>query len=469
MNRTYITKLPDSSGSFLQACKIINNAGGKIIRVSYNKAVDTHFAFIEVNGSLQQHFQIQEDLIDKGFLSDKIDDTRLVLLVLKLKDKPDGLVSVLEIISQHNINISYINSIQNEAEEQSFKLGILIQNQDELKKLIKEIEAFCSVEILNYEITTKPFDGSVFYFTFTNEIKEMFHLTPEQTASFVENSNRIMQMLEEKDEAPMKTFEFIYKSARFIVDHKGDKLNPNITKTQVSPETKLYLIDVACGSNTAIFENHGKLLFIDCGFGCYKTEMLKVFHDLFPDFDRQPKSILLTHGDIDHTGLIDIFDKAYMVKSVYDNFIMEKNDKPNYREQNKLHAPYCRISKLITGYQPPSLENAEILGEKKDDEILSKVGVFDFGDLHFDVFEGRGGHVQGETVFVCNEFKFVFTGDILVNIKGFSESQREFNILAPYLMTSVNVDSKKAKQGRELLLEKYKGYTFYTAHGSPIL
>ena len=63
----------------------------------------------------------------------------------------------------------------------------------------------------------------------------------------------------------------------------------------------------------------------------------------------------------------------------------------------------------------------------------------------------------------------VFTGDIIVNIKGFSDEQREFNTLAPYLMTSVNVDSTKATANRKSLIEKYAGYKLYPAHGPAIV
>jgi hypothetical protein len=47
-------------------------------------------------------------------------------------------------------------------------------------------------------------------------------------------------------------------------------------------------------------------------------------------------------------------------------------------------------------------------------------------------------------VFICRAYGVVFTGDILVNIGGFSPERAEFNSLAPYLMTSVNVNSQKA-------------------------
>jgi len=468
MNRTYVTNMPDNSGAFLKACEVIKSNGGNIIRVSYNKTVDTHILFIEVTAEEEQHFVIQEQLIEIGYLSDKIDSTRLILIELKLPDVSGAIIPVLEVINRYNVNISYMNSHGDGSKFQAFKMGLLIEDQKEFEKLKADIYKICEVKVLDYAVSTKHLDGSVFYYTYANEMKELLNLSQTQTASFVVNSNKIMQFLEEKDESPMKTFEYIHKFAKFVVEHKGENLHPHITTTQVTPNTKLHLIEVACGSNTAIFESGKDLLFVDCGFACYKEEMLALFHQMFPDFDSCNKSIMITHGDIDHVGLLDIFEKAYMVQSCYDNFRLEQQDMPNFREQNRFHAPYCRLSKFITGYTVPSLKNAVIIGKKDDDEPLSLVGHITFGDLQFEVFEGNGGHVKGETVFVCHQPKILFSGDILVNIKGFSDEQREFNILAPYLMTSVNIDSKKAKISRELILEKYKGYTLYPAHGGPM-
>ena len=36
----------------------------------------------------------------------------------------------------------------------------------------------------------------------------------------------------------------------------------------------------------------------------------------------------------------------------------------------------------------------------------------------------------------------------LINVKGSTKEQREFNTLAPYLMQSVNMDSDRARQCR---------------------
>ena len=50
MKETFITSLADQAGAFLGAVRAITQAGANIHRVSYNKAVDTHMLFLDVEG-----------------------------------------------------------------------------------------------------------------------------------------------------------------------------------------------------------------------------------------------------------------------------------------------------------------------------------------------------------------------------------------------------------------------------------
>ena len=51
MKKTFVTTMPDRAGAFLKASRIIADLDLNITRVSYNKAIDTHTLFIEVEGS----------------------------------------------------------------------------------------------------------------------------------------------------------------------------------------------------------------------------------------------------------------------------------------------------------------------------------------------------------------------------------------------------------------------------------
>jgi glyoxylase-like metal-dependent hydrolase (beta-lactamase superfamily II) len=121
---------------------------------------------------------------------------------------------------------------------------------------------------------------------------------------------------------------------------------------------------------------------------------------------------------------------------------------------------------VISEYVSPHLDTLKVIGKKIDDSVISKINEFSFGDLQFDVYEGNGGHVRGETILDCKKQKIAFTGDNIVNIKGFSEDQQTFNKLAPYLMQSVNVDSTKATLCRNELTKMTSGYLICPGHGT---
>lgn len=118
---------------------------------------------------------------------------------------------------------------------------------------------------------------------------------------------------------------------------------------------------------------------------------------------------------------------------------------PAPREENPNMLPYYRLSTLITKYVPPTLSHLRMLDTEPCDDAqpLSRVGEFRFGDLRFDVYQGNGGHVPGETVLVDERHRIAVTGDDYINATDMLPAQKEFNRLAPYLARSVNQDSAK--------------------------
>lgn len=110
MHKTYVARMPDKAGAFLVASRIISGYGGNIVRVNYNKAVDTHTLFIEVSADEKQHRSIEHDLKDSGYLSDADDKSRIMMIVLTLQDRPGAVTPILDILVKHNVNISYMSS-----------------------------------------------------------------------------------------------------------------------------------------------------------------------------------------------------------------------------------------------------------------------------------------------------------------------------------------------------------------------
>ena len=481
MKKTYITRMPDKAGAFLKASKIISKLGGNIVRVNYNKALDLHTLFVEVSASTAAHKKIQKELEKCNYLFDETENQKIIMIVLKLEDNPGTVTPILEILKKYKVNISYISSQENGTEYQYFKMGLLIENTKEIKNLIEEISKSCEISILDYEVTDRLLDGTVFYVSFANEMRKILNLNQNQTNEVLVTANTLMQLLDEQKKSPQKTFDYIRRFAKFVVDKKGENFKCNISSydfdlPSAENPPKMYVLEPPCGSNTYVFQFDDELLFVDSGFSCYKSEMEKILGELFPKYQTMKKTGFITHADVDHLGLLNTFHKNYMTKNCYENFALEKQGKKNFREQIGNHQPYCALSKVIANYEIPELEKCFPVenGESENGTVFAKLNkkLFDFrgtvslGNYDFQFFEGKGGHVKGECLIVCEALKIVFTGDIFVNIKGFSPEQKEFNILAPFLMTGVDVDSKIAKEARENVLEVFNDYTICPGHGS---
>lgn len=452
--KTYVTNMPDKTGAFMLASKIIANHNGNIVRVSYNKAVDLHTLFIDVEAQEHDLGKIAEELGDIGYLNEKISETRVVVVNIKIPDKPGSALPILRILDRYGINISYINSSSNKMEFQDFKMGLLIENPKVIKMLLEDISEVYQINITDYDDSENSLDNTIFYIRLANEMQKLMHLSTETTMEFISESNRIWQVLQEKGENPKKVFDYIRRFANFISRHRGSNFNADIERIQISPLVTLYNIQPPCGSNTYVMETEDELVLVDTGYTIYSGEMFEIFSRLFKDWEKRIKRVYISHADVDHCGMLSKLENAGIClnRKSADNLRRQYEGVPDYREHNDIGLGYSKLSRIISGYIPPETHNFKILDDgdtPEEHEELLHIGSFSVGDLEFEVYEGSGGHVYGEMVFVCRKFGVAFTGDILVNISGFSPERAEFNSLAPYLMRSVNSDSVKATQMRK--------------------
>ena len=51
---------------------------------------------------------------------------------------------------------------------------------------------------------------------------------------------------------------------------------------------------------------------MDSGYACYREEMLALLRKQIPGFDETPKRLLLTHADVDHCGMMDVFEQVIL-------------------------------------------------------------------------------------------------------------------------------------------------------------
>ncbi len=469
MKKTYITSMPDHIGAFLKASECFAALDINITRVSYSKAVDSHMLFIDAEGDEEQLKKADTELEKIGYLETVKEGKSIVLLEFMLRDVPGSVTQVLRLIHRYQLNISYISSQENDSAYQAFKMGLFVYNEQKLEDFLKEAREICPVRVLDYNRSERVFDNSIFYQSFVSGLTDMNRLSDESRDALFVNSNIVMQLLDEKGLSPFKTFESISRFAELLSKYRGRAFLPRITEYSVTGNTSITLIEPPCGSNTAIVRSMGEVLFIDCGYALYREEMISLFKSLLPDFDSMKKRIVLTHADLDHCGLLPLFDEILASRKTKECLALEYSGEPGFREQNPLHKPYISICKVLTEYHPPRPETITALWDTKGEQtaLLEQAGTFDFGDLHFEVYQGKGGHLPGETVFIDYDHHIAFTGDIYVNMRGMTAEQAEYNRYAPVLMSSVDTDPELCAAERAAILQRLGAgdWKLFGAHG----
>ena len=469
MKRTFITTMPDHIGAFLKASRCLASLGINITRVSYNKAVDSHTLFIDAEGTEEQLKKADTELEKIGYLQSNANKTSIVLLEFRLRDVPGSVTDILMLINDFNFNISYISSQENGTDYQLFKMGLYVDDSDKISEFMKEAEKLCQVRIINYNSSEKIYDNSIFYNNYVMGLTQMSGLSEDVSKELLVHVNLAMQTLDEQGLSPYRTFDSISKFAELLGASKGEAYAPRISKHKISDNTEIILIEPPCGSNTAIIKSNGRYLFIDSGYACYNEEMLKIFKKLVPDFSRMKKSILVTHADVDHCGLLDMFDEIIASSATAQCLSNEYLGLDGYRESNPLHKPYINICKLLTSYKPVNPQKIKSMWNNVENlrEPLTQIGFFDFEELHFEVYEGKGGHLPGEIVLIDYSNHIAFTGDIYINMKGLTPEQAKYNQYAPILMTSVDTDPKLCAEERKAIIQRLGigDWQIFGAHG----
>ena len=469
MKKTYVTSMPNHIGAFLKASKCFSALGINITRVSYNKAVDSHTLFIDAEGTEDLLKKADIELEKIGYLQSNANKTSVVLIEFCLEDVPGSVTSILTLINDFNFNISYISSQENGTDYQHFKMGLYVDDLDKISEFLTEAEKLCRVRVIDYNSSEKVYDNSIFYNTYVMGLSKTMGLSQEVSRELLVHVNLAMQTLDEQGLSPYRTFDSISKFAELLGASKGKAFMPRISTHKISDNTEITLIEPPCGSNTIVIKSNDKVLFVDSGYACYSDEMLEVIKKIVPDFDTIKKTILVTHADVDHCGLLPIFDEVIASPKTALCLKNEYLGNDGYREKNPLHKPYINICKILTSYNPTDPEKITALWNDVESltEPLTQIGFFDFEELHFEVYEGKGGHLPGEIVLIDYAKHIAITGDVYINVHGLTPKQAEYNQYAPILMTSVDTDPKLCAEERKAVIDRLGvgKWQIFGAHG----
>ena len=66
--KTFATSMPNHIGAFLKASRCFSQLGINITRVSYDKSIDSHMLFLNVDGTKEQLKKVETELEKIGYL-----------------------------------------------------------------------------------------------------------------------------------------------------------------------------------------------------------------------------------------------------------------------------------------------------------------------------------------------------------------------------------------------------------------
>ncbi len=454
--RTFTTKMPDKPGAFMLACKVIMKHNGNIIRVSFNRGVNL---FIEVLATREELNAIDKELSEISYVDYLPKEPTILVMSVRIDDVPGALYPVLQIINKYKVNISYLNSVAENKGFQNFNIGMEVENPDTSKKILDEIAKLYPLDVISYNGNNELLDVTVKYIRLSNIIRKLFSLPDEKVSELIKESKEITKILINHKENPKKVFDEVEKLVNFIAFHKDLNFKPKISKIELTKETDLFVIEPPCGSNTYILKNNDSLLFIDTGLGIYSDEMITELREMLPCFFSMEKTILVTHADVDHCGLLSVIENAKILMSENTSKLLSKitNDEECIKDYDAFSYGYERLSRIISDYMPPNKNMIQIIGKSpKTINDVALVGSLKFVDINFEIYEGSGGHLKGETILISKNPKIIFTGDVFSNLKELNENMTELDNVAPYLLSNANTDEKKLKITRDKLKEIVK-------------
>lgn len=454
MEKSLALVVPDRTGVMREVVRIFSDHGVSVLRISYNRVVDTHALYVDLWGSSSALAAAEDELRAWRFLPGQRMVGEVRLLEFSGEDELPDLEPLLACVNRYEFNITYINARTDTEQANRLQLGVYMEDTSTFDAFIQDTRSICAVRVMERDEYPSSLDNNHFTLSFAHGLAQRLGFDAAAEEVILINSNRIMQNLAAENEDPFHPFSFIRKIGDTIAFYKGDAYAQacRVTRSHTAAGLAFTCIEPPVGSDTWVFECDECLLCVDAGYYCMADELEKVLCSVYPDWHQRTKELVLTHADIDHVGDCSRFDRVYASGRIIDNFTFETMGIASWREQDPRSLPYTLIGDVLSDYHTPDPQSLTCLGDPspfgEQEELLRQIDTLEVAPLSFEVWEGKGGHVRGETVLIERTHRICVSGDIFVNVRAQTKPQARYNTLGPYLMMSVDANPDWARDER---------------------
>ena len=455
---SFIACMPDRPGALHRAAEIISRYEGNINRIQYDRRIDRHTVFFEVTAVPQVYGKISKELEKIGYLQTSLQHVAFLKFYVYLPNCSGALFDFLNYITSSRANITFLDFDDRGQHPERLVVGLNIENTSLIDYLLNQLKSRYRLEIIEYDTTDEKLDDTVFYLRLAQKLRSFIGSAEDAfLMKFLYDINHIAQELSNLRKDPVEVFENILKIGDFLNRTSGENFYADVQRILIKNDVELFCFQLPCGGNIYLLDTPSERIMIDTGYGVYYQDVVTMLqHYRLGDLSLL-KRIYITHADADHCGATGFFSAPSYLN--HETLLITQETSRAYGSCNQgciLEEVYTKIINLFSKFTPPS--NVVLFSEiSASDENIEKRGAFSIiarfhiGDLNFEALAGLGGHMHGEVFYLCPEEGVIFPEDAVINFKSLSSDRTEYNLLADYLMTSVNVDSKLAREERNAL------------------
>ncbi|WP_321508253.1 MBL fold metallo-hydrolase [uncultured Methanoregula sp.] len=446
--------MPDTPGSLHRAAEIITKYEGNINRIQFDRRIDPGTVFYEVTASDASYRKITEELRSIGYLQTSLKSLDFLKFCVYLPNQVGALHEFLKFTTEAGANIAFIDFDDKGRHPDRLTVSLNLEQSAIVDRLLDTLKSRYRLDIIEYDKTGKHLDDTVFYVRFAQAVRDLIGESGDEfLLSFLAGTNHIAQELMDRGCNPHQVFESVLATGQTMRATSGEHFYADVQQFRLTDTLSVFCFQPPCGGSLFIIDTPTERVMIDTCYGIYHPDVMTMLsHYGLGDTSRISR-IIVTHADADHCGASGFFSSPVFMHRATREIIRTNNRAYGSRsEESVLEAFYTRMVNLFSKFHVP--DNVRCFLEPSGDVrgIFPVIDTFRAGDLELEVLDGLGGHTCGQVFLYSKDHGLIFAADSVINFASMTKERADYSSLAAFLVTSVNVDSDRAKQERIALM-----------------
>lgn len=457
----FVARIPDQPGALHRAAGIISRHQGNINRIQFDRRIDPHTVFFEVTSTPDARQAISNGLQELGYLQTALKRLSFLKLSVHIPHTPGALLDFLRCTTSHRANIALIDFDDRGSSPDLLTVSLNLEESTAVSCLLDQLKSLYRMEVLEYDTSGKYLDDTVFYLRFAQAIRGLVGESGDEfLLKLLGDINHIVQELMNKGQDPRLVFESILLTGETLRDTRGNGFYADIQEIRLADDVTLLCIQPPCGGNVFLLDTPGECVMIDTGYGIYHQDIGMMIRTHVPGALERLSRIIITHADADHCGAGGLYPVPSLMHAGTMDIIRVSNRAYGSRSQSSiLEEVYTTLINLFSRFCPPKNAIMIPLPSGAMRGRFPLLSTFRIGAHRFEILEGLGGHLHGQIYLYSPELGVFFAADTIINFDHLSGERARYNTLAVNLVTSVNVDSERAREERREILDIVSGNT----------